>query len=241
MAKFIFRFFIYIGIIVIKLCKKVIKIMLSSVSGSRVEYDIRAYRNHRKIIPEKSEASLKFKIAAGSVAGTILPMIFLAKRQNTKLYNIKYGLKELIYLSTCGIAGGTAAGVIFDKKEHRKQKINEGVFQFMNATVPTVLCGGLFHLSKKFPLFNNNLFKIGSTIVGLFAGMHIAAALSNKINDPYDKVPDRKLTILDSLANVDDALGVLIMAKVPIAEKLHIEKVLPVIFSWCGYRAGMSN
>ena len=71
--------------------------------------------------------------------------------------------------------------------------------------------------------------------------MHLAAKLSNKINDPQDKVPDRKLTFKDSIANIDDALGVLILAKVPIAEKLHIDKTLPAIYSWCGYRAGISN
>ena len=64
---------------------------------------------------------------------------------------------------------------------------------------------------------------------------------SNKINDPHDKVPDRKLTFKDSIANIDDALGVLILAKVPIAEKLHVDKTLPAIYSWCGYRAGISN
>ena len=88
---------------------------------------------------------------------------------------------------------------------------------------------------------NNNTFKISGTLAGLLAGMPIAAALSNKINDPHDKVPDRKLTIKDSIANIDDAIGVLVLTKVPIAEKLHVDKILPVIFSWCGYRAGMSN
>ena len=127
------------------------------------------------------------------------------------------------------------------EKEHSKQKLNEGIFQFMNAAVPTVICGGVLKLGDKFKKLDNLPFKIGGTIVGLVAGMHIAAAMSNKINDPQDKVPDRKLTIKDSIANIDDAIGVLVLAKVPIVEKLHIEKILPVIFSWCGYRAGMSN
>ena len=214
--------------------------MLHPVSGNKVEYDIRTYRYHRKITSEESETPLKCKVTAGAVAGTLLPMMFLAKRQNVKLHQIKYGLNELILTSTCAIAGGTAAGMLAEK-EHAKQKLNEGVFQFMNATVPTLICGGLFKLSNKFKAINNNAFKIAGTFVGLFAGMHIGAAISNKINDPQDIVPDRKLTIKDSIANVDDALGVLILAKIPIAKKLHVDKLLPAIFSWCGYRAGMSN
>ncbi len=214
--------------------------MLTPVSGNKIEYDIRTYRNHRTVVSEKSETPLKIKVSAGAIAGTVLPMVYLAKKQNAKLYNIKYGVKELLLVSTCGIAGGTAAGAIAEK-EHRKQKLNEGVFQFMNAAVPTLICGGLFELSKKIKSLNNNIFRVGATAVGLVAGMHIAAAMSNKINDPQDKVPDRKLTIKDSIANIDDALGILVLTKVPIAEKLHVDKILPIIFSWCGYRAGMSN
>ena len=88
---------------------------------------------------------------------------------------------------------------------------------------------------------NNNSFKIAGTLLGVFAGMQVAAFLSNKINDPQDKVPDRKLTLKDSVANVDDVFGALVLAKIPIAQKLHVEKILPAIFSWCGYRAGNSN
>lgn len=200
--------------------------------GHKIEYDIRTYRNHRK---EKPDTSTKVIAAAGSIAGTMLPMFLLAKKQNCKLYNIKYGVKEMIYVSGGSIAGGLAAGLISDKKEHRKQKINESVFQFMNASVPPLLTYGLYKFSK------NLTYRIVSTVAGLAGGMLLAAKLSNKINDPYDKVPDRKLTLKDSIANIDDALGVLVLAKVPIAEKLHFDKTLPAIYSWCGYRAGVSN
>lgn len=73
---------------------------------------------------------------------------------------------------------------------------------------------------------------------GLLIGMYGAASLSNLICDPYDKVPDRKLTLLDCIANVDDALGVLVLAKFPCADKLHLERTLPFVYSYCGYRAG---
>lgn len=73
------------------------------------------------------------------------------------------------------------------------------------------------------------------------AGMKVAADLSNLINDPKDLVPDRKLTIKDAAANIDDALGIFVLAKMPFAKYLHVEKILPAIYSWCGYRAGESN
>ena len=81
--------------------------------------------------------------------------------------------------------------------------------------------------------------RIGAIFAALLAGMKGAAVLSNKINDPHDKVPDRKLTLLDSVANIDDAVGAFAVAKIPVVSKL--EKILPFIFVWCGYRAGQSN
>ena len=206
--------------------------MLTPVSGKKIEYDIRTYRYHRK---EKPVTSVKLAVAAGSVAGTVAPMLFFAKKQNTNLFKIKYKVKEMVLVSAGSIAGGLTAGLIADKKGNQKQKVNESVFQFMNASLPPLIVAGLYLVSK------NLTYRIAATAIGLLGGMQIAAKLSNKINDPYDKVPDRKLTFKDSIANIDDALGVLVLAKVPLAEKLHIEKTLPAIYSWCGYRAGISN
>lgn len=209
--------------------------MLTPVSGKKVEYDIRTYKSYRRHIKEEPDTMVKAKVAAGSIAGTLIPMALLAKHQKCKIYNIKYNVKEMIFVTTGSILGGLAAGLIADKKEHTKQKVNESVFQFMNSSIPPLITAALFKFSQ------NIKYRIASTAVGLFGGMHLAAKLSNKINDPYDKVPDRKLTFKDSIANLDDALGVLILAKVPIAEKLHADKALPAIYSWCGYRAGISN
>ena len=209
--------------------------MITPVNGKKIEYDIRPYKSYRSHIAEDPHISIKTKVAAGSIAGTLIPMALLAKHQKCKIFNVKYHVKEMILVATGSILGGLAAGLIADKKDHTKQKVNESVFQFMNSSIPTLITGALFKIS------NNTKFRIASTIVGLFGGMHWAAKLSNKSNDPYDKVPDRKLTFKDSIANIDDALGVLILAKVPIAEKLHVDKTLPAIYSWCGYRAGISN
>ena len=179
--------------------------------------------------------------AIGATAGTLLPLIFFAKRQNKNIFNIKYGLKEMISVSAGGILGGAAAGLLFDKKEYGKQKVNEAVFQFMNASVPSVFVAGLLKLSEKFKSLNNKKAKLLLIITGLFGGMQTASCLSNKINDPFNKVPDRKVTLKDSVANVDDAIGALVLAKIPVAQKIHAEKFLPVIYGWCGYRAGLSN
>ncbi len=206
--------------------------MITSIKGQKIEYDIKPYRYHRL---ENQDKSVKIKTATGAIAGTLIPMMYFAKKQNVNPFKIKYKLKEMITVSAGSIIGGLIGGVIADKKEYRKQKVNESVFQFLNASIPPLLTFGLYKISK------NLTYRIAGTAIGLIGGMHIAAKLANKINDPLDKVPDRKLNIKDSIANIDDALGVLVLAKVPLIEKLHLDKLLPAIYSWCGYRGGISN
>ncbi len=183
----------------------------------------------------------KSGVIIGSVAGTILPMIYFAKRQNAKIYNLNFGLKEMITVGAGSIFGGVAAGILSDKSKNHKNKINEGIFQFFNATVPPLVFAGLTKIQEKTKFAKNKAVSILNTIVGLTGGMFLAAKVSNLVIDPYDKVPDRKLTMKDAVVNIDDALGVFALAKFPLIDKLHPEKVLPAIYAWCGYRAGQSN
>lgn len=211
--------------------------MISNVYLPKIKYDIKTYRYHRK---EETSPSAKMKIAGGALVGTVVPLMMIAKSPRN-IFKVNYGLKEMLMISTGSITGGILAGLAFDKKEHRKQKVNEGVFQLMNSTVPAVLTASLIALIRKIKPGKNTGLKIGVTAVGLLGGMLLATKLANRINDPYDKVPDRKLTIKDALANVDDAMSIFVVSKVPVADKIPVEKFLPVIYSWCGYRAGTSN
>jgi hypothetical protein len=80
-----------------------------------------------------------------------------------------------------------------------------------------------------------------AVLAGLAGGMYAGVELANFVTDPKNKLPDRKLGYKDALANIDDAFGALILAKFPCVNKLPLEKTLPFIFAWCGYRAGKSN
>lgn len=211
----------------------------NTVHSKKVYSSLYYKRNHRV---EESDTKTKVKIAAGSVIATLLPMIYFAKKQGKPLHKIKYELKEVLALSTASILGGVVSGIAADKKSNKKRKINEGVFQFMNATIPTMLVGGALKLIEDNTKYKESkAVKAAAIVTGLVAGMPLAAFISNLINDPKDKEPDRKLTLKDSIINMDDALGALIVAKIPIVGKLHLEKIMPAVFAWCGYRAGESN
>lgn len=185
----------------------------------------------------------KIRAGIGSIIGMALPLFVMMKHQKVKNpFNFKYGMKEMILLSGASIAGGVSLGMVGEKKSTNMHKLKEGVFQFFNASIPALFVGmGLKYCENGGQKLNTPLTKIITTGIGLVVGMHAAAMLSNKVCDPRDLEPDRKITLKDSIANVDDLIGALVLAKVPIISKLKIEKILPIIYSYCGYRAGESN
>ena len=78
--------------------------------------------------------------------------------------------------------------------------------------------------------------------IGVAIGSSSALALSNKLrNDKDAKKPKRELKPIDMIANVDDLAAILVLAKIPFADKIHIERVLPLVYSFCGYRAGTAD
>lgn len=96
----------------------------------------------------------------------------------------------------------------------------------------------MLKLSESNTKYSNKPFKIFSIITGLTVGMFGAAQISNLIFDPTDKEPDRKLKFKDCIANIDDAIGLLILAKFPFVDRMRLERVLPFIYLYCGIRAG---
>lgn len=190
----------------------------------------------------KSTGSDSVKAALGAVAGTIIPIAFMMKNQGVKNpFKLKYDLKNMLILSGTPILGGVSFGLIDSNSEEKSVKVQEGIFQFLNASIPTWLTGAALRLCETSKNMNNNFAKIISMAGGILVGMLGAAELSNMICDPKDKYPDRKLTLKDTVANLDDMIGLLVLAKFPLAEKLHIDKLLPFIYSYCGFRAGKAN
>lgn len=200
------------------------------------------YMLRRNRLSRKTTTQDKVKAAAGSLLGVAIPVALMMKKQKVKNpFKLKYNMGDMIVLSGTPIIGGVSVGMIGNNRETNYAKSKEGVFQFLNAAIPTWLTGATIRLCETTPKLNNIPAKIASIAGSLLIGMHGAASVSNLICDPKDEHPDRKLDLKDSLANLDDMLGVLVLAKFPLANKLQLEKLLPLIYSYCGYRAGKSN
>lgn len=184
----------------------------------------------------------KLKAGAGALVSTAVPMAILMKQKKIKNpFKMEYGLQDMLILSASSVGGGTCIGMLGEDEKTRHNKIKEGVFQFLNAAIPTWIIGGVLKLPESSHRFNNPLVKVFSVFLGMAVGMFGAAHLSNLICDPKDKIPDRKLTFKDCVASADDALGALVLAKFPLMDKLQVEKILPAIYAYCGYRAGTTK
>ncbi len=207
-------------------------------SNSKSKNAYLSYRYHKTRKNETHEAIRAF---AGATIGTAIPLMLFAKKQKTNIFKLQYHLPELIGVGGGGIVGGVLGGIIKTNKQEKKQKLNEGIFQFSNVVLPPIIVTGLSKLIKQFPKLNTLKIKIGTTAVGLVGGMFLAAKFANFICDPFDKVPDRKLSFKDSLANIDDAIGIMALSDIPVLKKFPVSQILPLIYILCGYRAGESN
>ncbi len=221
--------------------------MISSILGDKTKFYLPQSsfqnRRHRSSAYEREVTSRdKYKACAGAVLGTLVPVAYMMRKQKvSNPLKLRYDLQDMVALSGFSVLGGVGLGMLGENKETNKNKFKEGVFQFLNASVPTWIVGGVLKLSELSRKFNNIPSKVGSVLLGLTVGMYGTATVSNLLFDPLDKKPDRKLKLKDCLVNMDDALGALVLAKFPLVEKLQVEKLLPAIYAYCGYRAGKSN
>ena len=198
--------------------------------------------NSPNFTSDKRDKFNKLKAGLGSVVGTAIPLAIMMKKHNIRNpFKMHYGLQDMVILSGTSVVGGVGAGIIGADKKTRKNKMKEGVFQFLNASIPTWIIGGVLKLPEQSHTYNNTPAKVLSVVGGMVVGMFGAAQVSNLIFDPKDKEPDRKLHLKDCIVNADDMLGALVLAKFPLIEKLHVDKILPAIYAYCGYRAGKAE
>lgn len=202
--------------------------------------------------PHKRTSALA---VVGSLVGAALPVIIFGKKQHPnlkvdnfknlmKFIHIEYGLKELLSVGLGGLFGGLLGGLA-DRKEHYKlQKMEEGTFQFMNVVFPAVLVDQSMKLCKKNKALNNSPAKVFMTLGSIFVGAGSAVGIANRVDkyifDKYNHEPDRKFKKKDLIIHVDDLIGSLILAKIPYVDKLHADKILPLIYAWNGFHVGDS-
>lgn len=218
-------------------------------------HSITGFRANRKDISygyinlEKKEnlpkATTKDKIlaATGAIAGVSLATAGFMKHQKIKNpLKLKYSVPVMLSMAASGNAGGVLLSSIGEPPADRKKKWKEAAFQMVLTSAPMLLVDGAIKLCERTKKLNNNFAKIAASVIGVAIGSNSAIALSNKLrNDKEAKKPKRELKPIDMIANIDDAVAILVLAKIPFADKIHIERALPFIYSFCGYRSGTGD
>lgn len=189
----------------------------------------------------------------GAFLGVAIPLAICAKKQKPELkldsfknfgkfIDIDYGIKEILATGLGGVVGGLLGGLA-DRKEPRKlDKIEEATFQIMNITFPSVLTDASLKLCAKNKYLNNALAKGAFILASIFVGVGSAVKGANMIDDKFFDIychdTDRKFHKKDLIVHIDDLFGTLVLAKVPLADKLHFNKILPLVYTWSGYSVG---
>ncbi len=194
----------------------------------------------------------KAKVAIGATVGTFLPIAIISKAKKGKLsFDIfdspsnAQNLGAIAAVSGGSILGSLACGLGQDKQEN-KEKIKEGTFNFLKVVVPTGLMVGCMEAFKN----KKGLApKIAAPVIGIGLGMPIAQKAATEIDKKFihkkeseeGTLKERKLKLKDYFVHVDDVLALLVLSKVPIASKLHADKLLAPIYAYCGYEAGIAS
>ncbi len=216
-----------------------------SANRKEISYGYMNLRKSQDTIEHGKDITTKDKILAGlgSVTGVAIPLVTFMKRQKApNIFKVQYKVKHMLTMAACGNIGGIMLSSIGEPKRDKIKKWKEGAFQMALTSIPMLLVDGAIKFCSKKPKLNNNFAKIIGSIAGVAIGSNTAIAISNKLrSDREAKKPKRELKLIDMIANLDDAVAICVLAKIPFADKIHIERALPFIYSFCGFRSGTGD
>lgn len=245
--------------------------MLSAVTTNSAYSNFYMQRENLKnnlTFKEKTQKQNKPLMAGLSLMGAVAPVVLIniangnAKKAMDGFRSATGVLKKTLSLgkmfkmekytdllaSTAGaVIGGIAGGILGDKdKKNKKEKFKEGTFEFLNNIIPTTIVALAETFSKKTGKLNSAPQKALTIAASVASGMFIANKASNKINekvfDKDEKKPTkRKFKISDCLVHMDDILGILVLAKIPLAQTIHADKILPLLYAKTGYETAQAK
>lgn len=190
-----------------------------------------------------SEASAQTKLVSALTAasGAALAVSMLARKQNKGFFDVNYSLKEMLGVAFSAVAGGVLGGVLTSNHKKHERKLDEGIFQFSMIAIPGLAVSGAMVVCDEFKKFNNIPAKLAATGLALAGGWMVAVKIANFVSDVDNDEPDRVLKFKDAIASVDDLIGIMVLTKVKAVKKMKLERILPAVYAFCGYKAGTTN
>lgn len=197
--------------------------------------------DYNRVHSKEAPTPVKIASAIGATVGAGLAVATFAKKQNKSFLNVEYGLKEMLAVGLGAISGGVLGGVLTSNRKKHERKLDEGIFQYSMVALPGFAVSGAMLACEKIKPLNNTPAKIAGTVLALAGGLEISVDVANFVSDIDNNEPDRKLTFKDAIASVDDLIGILVLAKIKAVKKLKLERFLPAVYAYCGYKAGTTN
>lgn len=150
-----------------------------------------------------------------------LKKMFSTPLKDTYLGSVNYETKEVIGMGIGSCLGGLLGGALFDKRKNNfKEKVEEGIVQITNISLPIAFVQGLSSVGGKVTKKLQPWVKKGGmarkimaetpkvfgSMVGLVSGMYLGNRLSHQINKHVfnKQVDDRPVKIKDFAAHIDD-------------------------------------
>ena len=225
---------------------------------------------HVPHVHEKPPIKVKIGSLIGAATGALGAVFLMSRMQSRALkrpvsmLNVKYNEFGIQGVATASLAGGLTAGLLLDDKKHRNAKVREGIHQAIaNILFPLILIGAGNKLydklrpsfvSKQIPkaagvakLLNDAkqiIPRFAITAAGLVGGVHLGTKVSNKINDSCcsHHCHERKVKPLDFIYHPDDVATALVLSdKGGGAIQKVVGKIIPPIFTLCGYETGIKR
>lgn len=150
-----------------------------------------------------------------------LKKILSTPPKDTYLGSADFESKEVISMGLGSCLGGLVGGALYDKRnEDLTPKLQEGVVQITNISLPIMFVEGLSKLGEKVTNSMSNWAskggllrkavaespKVAGSVIGLVSGMYLGNRLSHKINKHVfnKKEDDRPVKLKDFSAHIDD-------------------------------------
>ena len=235
------------------------------VVNQNIKQDVNLGHSKNSYSAPYTPTGIKMAALAGSAAGVLGAAYLLAKGQSkatgkfVDTFSVKYNPKEILTLGAASVLGGTAAGIVADKQEHKKAKYKEGVYQLIaNVLSPIAAIAVVDKLySKVSPKIKlpqlkpkNEFNKTVNTIIkavpnfavvsaGLVGGITAGTVIANNVISKVFPNHKKKNVSLSALGyHIDD-----LVTSASVADKTgflqkSLGKFIPLIFTFMGYEAG---
>ncbi len=200
-----------------------------------------AFQNKHGV--ENKKNTLNIRPLIGAAAGVAAATLITSKMFHKPLFKKPENLKTTTFqdvtemLTMAGLAniGGVIGGSIGKNKNSIKKKIHEAGFQIMNTSIPMLMVTAVIKTCESVKKLNKAPIKIIGSFAAMTSGAVIATLITNKGKPKQEK---RRYTIKDSLANFDDIIATIKIGFKRITDIVPVDKILPFIYIYNGFRAG---